>query len=136
VREFAYLSDGGASVEGEGHEFAPWGFAGGEPGRAAELRLVRRDGAVEMLPSKVPHMQIRAGERFVCIGPAGGGYGDPLARDPARVRDDVADGLLSMELARLEYGVVLSPTAVLREEETARLRSEMIFARTDRMGSG
>ena len=136
VREFAYLSDGGASVEGEGHEFAPWGLAGGAPGSPAELRLVRRDGTVEMLPSKVPHMQIRAGERFVCIGPAGGGYGDPLARDPARVRDDVTDGLLSMEVARHEYGVVLSPTDVLHEEETARLRSEMINARTGRMGSG
>src|SRR5271163_3549465 len=121
VREFAYLSDGGASVEGEGHEFAPWGFAGGEPGHPAELRLVRRDGTVEMLPSKVPHMQIRAGDRCVCIGPAGGGYGDPLAREPMRVRDDVADGLVSAEVARHEYGVVLTSTGVLCEEETARM---------------
>jgi N-methylhydantoinase B len=136
VREFAYLSDGGASVEGEGHEFAPWGFAGGAPGSPAELRLVRRDGTVEMLPSKVPHMQIRTGERFVCIGPAGGGYGDPLAREPARVRDDVADGLLPAEVARDEYGVVLTSTGVLCEQETARLRSEMIDARTDPIGSG
>src|SRR5580765_4350281 len=29
VREFTYLEDGGASVEGEGHKFEPWGFAGG-----------------------------------------------------------------------------------------------------------
>jgi len=79
VREFVYLSDGGASVEGEGHEFAPWAFAGGNPGDTAELRLIRGDGTVERLPSKVPHMKIRAGERFVCVGPDGGGYGDPLA---------------------------------------------------------
>ena len=136
VREFAYLSDGGASVEGEGHEFAPWGFAGGEPGHPAELRLVRRDGTVEMLPSKVPHMQIRAGERFVCIGPAGGGYGEPLARDPMRVRDDVADGLLPAEVARREYGVALTSAGDLREEETVRLRSEMINARTNPIGLG
>jgi len=136
VREFAYLSDGGASVEGEGHEFAPWGFAGGALGSPAELRLVRQNGTVEMLPSKVPHMQIRTGERFVCIGPAGGGYGDPLAREPARVRDDVADGLLPAEVARDEYGVVLTSTGVLCEQETARLRSEMIDARTDPIGSG
>lgn len=89
-----------------------------------------------MLPSKVPHMQIRTGERFVCIGPAGGGYGDPLAREPARVRDDVADGLLPAEVARDEYGVVLTSTGVLCEPETARLRSEMIDARTDPIGSG
>jgi N-methylhydantoinase B len=123
VREFAYLSDGGASVEGEGHAFAPWGLGGGKPGSPAELRLVRQDGTVEMLPSKVPHMQIRAGERFACIGPAGGGYGDPLARDPALVRDDVADGLLSTEAARRDYGVVLTPAGTVDETSTARLRA-------------
>jgi N-methylhydantoinase B len=123
VREFAYLSDGGASVEGEGHAFAPWGLGGGKPGSPAELRLVRQNGTVEMLPSKVPHMQIRAGERFTCIGPAGGGYGDPLVRDPALVRDDVADGLLSTEVARRDYGVVLTPAGTVDETKTARLRA-------------
>jgi N-methylhydantoinase B len=123
VREFSYLSDGGASVEGEGHAFAPWGLGGGKPGSPAELRLVRQDGTVEMLPSKVPHMQIRAGERFTCIGPAGGGYGNPLARDPALVRDDVADGLLSTEVARRDYGVVLTSAGTVDETETSRLRA-------------
>jgi N-methylhydantoinase B len=123
VREFVYLSDGGASVEGEGHEFAPWGFAGGKQGSSAELRLVRQDGSVEVLPSKVPHMQIRAGERFVCVGPAGGGYGNPLARAPERVRHDVADGLLSVEAARRDYAVVLTSPGSVDEAETARLRA-------------
>ncbi len=123
VREFAYLSDGGASVEGEGHAFAPWGLGGGKPGSPAELRLVRQDGSVEMLPSKVPHMRIRAGERFTCIGPAGGGYGEPHLRDSALVRDDVADGLLSNEAARRDYGVALTPSGTVDETETARLRS-------------
>src|SRR5271163_375420 len=67
VREFEYLAPGGASVEGEGHVFAPWGLAGGTPGHPAELRLMRQDGTVGVLPSKVPHMQIRAGEKFVCV---------------------------------------------------------------------
>jgi N-methylhydantoinase B len=124
VREFAYLSDGGASVEGEGHEFAPWALAGGNPGHPAELRLIRGDGTVERLPSKVPHMQIRVGERFVCVGPDGGGYGDPLAREPERVCDDVADGLLSREAARRDYGVVLTPAGAVDLVQTARLRAE------------
>ena len=124
VREFVYLSDGGASVEGEGHEFAPWAFAGGNPGDTAELRLIRGDGTVERLPSKVPHMKIRAGERFVCVGPDGGGYGDPLARQPERVCDDVADGLLSTEVARRDYGVVLTPAGEIDAAQTARLRAE------------
>ena len=85
---------------------------------------MRQDGTVAVLPSKVPHMQIRAGEKFVCVGPAGGGYGDPLARDPTRVRDDVADGLLSTAAAREDYGVVLSATGPVDEAATARLRGE------------
>jgi N-methylhydantoinase B len=125
VREFVYLADGGASVEGEGHAFAPWGLDGGRPGNPAELRLVRQDGTVEKLPSKVPHMQIRAGERFVCVGPAGGGYGDPFARKPERVGEDVADGLLAKEAARRDYGIVLTAGGAVDEAETAYLRAEM-----------
>ena len=36
-----------------------------------------------------------------------GGYGDPLARDPARVLEDVLDDYVSVEAAREEYGVVI-----------------------------
>ena len=36
-----------------------------------------------------------------------GGYGDPLERDPARVLDDVLDGLISAETAERDYGVVI-----------------------------
>jgi N-methylhydantoinase B len=108
VREFEYLDDGGASVEADGHEFAPWAFAGGGEGRPAELRLIHRNGAAESLPSKVPHMRVMAGERFTCVGPAGGGYGDPLKRDPASVADDVADGFVSADTAKKDYGVMLT----------------------------
>ena len=125
VREFEYLADGGASVEGDGHEFDPWEFAGGRGGRPAELRLVRRNGESEPLPSKVPHMRISAGERFACIGPGGGGYGDPLARDPRRVADDVADGLISADVAARDYGVALTPDGTADQAETVRLRRLM-----------
>jgi N-methylhydantoinase B len=131
VREFEYLAPGGASVEGEGHVFAPWPLAGGRPGHPAELRLIDPKGEVQQLPSKVPHMQIRAGEKFVCLGPAGGGYGDPLARDPARVRDDVADGFVSADAARSDYGVVLLASGLVDEATTSRLRAEIAATRNE-----
>jgi N-methylhydantoinase B len=128
VREFEYLGAGGASVEGEGHVFEPWGLAGGGPGHPAELRLIQRGGGVEMLPSKVPHMRIAAGDKFVCVGPAGGGYGDPLARDPRLVRDDVADGLISFAAARAQYGVLFDATGGVDEGATTALRRQMGLA--------
>jgi N-methylhydantoinase B len=133
VREFEYLAAGGASVEADGHVFAPWPLAGGRPGHPAELRLVRQSGDVELLPSKVPHMPIRAGDRFICVGPAGGGYGDPLARDPSRVRDDIADGLISAEMARDDYGIMLGADGTIDEPATARLRRDMM-SRSDARG--
>jgi len=133
IREFEYLDDGGASVEADGHEFAPWAFNGGGEGRPAELRFIHRNGDAEPLPSKVPHMRVKAGERFTCVGPAGGGYGDPLRRDPALVREDVADGFVSIETAKNDYGVVLAGGFV-DEAATARLRDTMSATRDPRAG--
>lgn len=56
--------------------------------------------------------------------PGGGGYGDPLDRDPRAVRDDVLDELVSPERAREDYGVVLTPDLEIDWEATDRLRAE------------
>jgi N-methylhydantoinase B len=123
VREFRFLTDGGASVEGEGHRFRPWGFAGGGEGTTARLALHPAAGGSEReLPSKVPHMGVAAGDTFVCEGPAGGGYGDPRKRDPEAVRADVLDGLISAATARRDYGVVLTEAGTVDAEATAALR--------------
>jgi N-methylhydantoinase B len=54
----------------------------------------------------------------------GGGRGDPLARDVARVRDDVARGYVSEAAARDDYGVALTPDLEVDADATARLRRE------------
>lgn len=122
VREFVYLDDGAASVEGEGHKFAPWGFRGGSDGAFAGLRLDRNDGKDGDLPSKVPHTAVKAGNRFICVGPAGGGYGDPMKRDPQQVLSDVTDELISAETAKRDYGVVITPDMTVDEAATAAAR--------------
>ena len=58
-------------------------------------------------------MNIAKDGRFVCYGPAGGGYGNPLERDPAKVADDVLDGVISVETALRDYGVVVSAKGVV-----------------------
>lgn len=122
VREFAFLSDGGASVEGEGHRYRPWGFKGGAQGFPAKLDLVPVTGAERALPSKVPHMTMASHDRFICYGPAGGGYGDPMKRDPQAVLDDVLDGLVSVETAKRDYGVAIGADMTVDVAATASLR--------------
>ena len=122
IREFEYLSDGAAAVEGEGHHFSPWGFRGGDDGGVASLNLARVDGEIQEMPSKVPHTTLNAGDRFVCVGPAGGGYGDPFQRDPTRVLMDVKDGLVSRQSAERDYGVATTKELILDDSATAALR--------------
>jgi N-methylhydantoinase B len=85
--------------------------------------LERANGQVMPLPSKVPHTQVKTGDRFVCIGPAGGGYGEPFTRDPQRVLDDVLDGLISVETARRDFGVVITADGTVDVAATARARA-------------
>jgi N-methylhydantoinase B len=57
---------------------------------------------------------------------SGGGYGDPLERDPALVQKDVANAIVSLDAARKLYGVVLEETGLRVDfEATRQLRMKM-----------
>jgi N-methylhydantoinase B len=82
------------------------GVRGGREGGAGFLSLTAPDGAVY---EPFPYGVERFGARCLSIrAPGGGGYGDPLTRDPAAVLRDVRDGLVSPDAARREYGIVLA----------------------------
>ncbi|MFH1124575.1 MAG: hydantoinase B/oxoprolinase family protein [Pseudomonadota bacterium] len=67
----------------------------------------------------------------------GGGYGDPLERDPQRVFQDVQDGEVTLEYAKEAYGVVVNPeTLTLDSAKTEKLRKEMIDERLKAGESG
>ena len=123
IREFTYLEDGGASIEGEGHAYAPWGFCGGADGDTASLTLRKADGSERSMPSKMPYETVGKGDTFIVTGPAAGGYGDPKKRDPDRVLGDVLDGFVTLEQARDQYKVVIRTDMTLDQEATAALRT-------------
>jgi N-methylhydantoinase B len=128
IRAFQFLADGGFSVEGEGHVFPPWSLDGGKEGWPAALKLLHAAGGDSELASKVPYHAARKGDTFLAIGPSGGGYGDPLERDPERVLADVLDGLITAELAEDDYGVVLSAGGkAVDAEATRRRRSQTLM---------
>jgi N-methylhydantoinase B len=55
----------------------------------------------------------------------GGGWGDPLERDPSLVRSDVIEQLVSRRRAEEAYGVVLRDDLTLDDTATARKRNEL-----------
>jgi N-methylhydantoinase B len=77
--------------------------------------------AADWLPSKADGI-VRQGDVFGFYPPGGGGFSDPLLREPWRVRDDVAVGLVSDEDANGVYGVVLTGAGV--DEDATRVRRE------------
>ena len=85
-----------------------WGIEGGLPSMPHGLTL-RRAGSDrdEWLGSVFSDVPIGSGDVFSRPTAGGGGYGDPLERDPAKVREDVADDYVSVGRARKDYGVVL-----------------------------
>ncbi|MCS7006292.1 MAG: hydantoinase B/oxoprolinase family protein [Thermoleophilia bacterium] len=104
----------------------PYGLRGGRPGTPSSNVLERADGSTEHLPPMVS-TTVHAGDLFVHRTAGGGGYGDPLERDPQAVAADVADEKVSAQAALEEYGVVVRPDGTVdedatREERNARAR--------------
>ncbi len=117
------------TVLGERTLTSPWGLAGGLPGAGAEYVVVRSGGREERLPSKATVL-LRRGDVLRIRTPGGGGYGDPLERDPAAVARDVADGLVSPEAAAEDYGVVASDDGRVDWAATRELRRRIRGSRS------
>ena len=86
--------------------WGPHGLFGGEPGRVAQYFLLR--GGQEIPLGSKTTVQIQPGDIISFRTCGGGGYGAPFERDPLLVLRDVRDGMVSVERAREEYGVVLA----------------------------
>jgi N-methylhydantoinase B len=123
---FLLLEEGDISIHDDRHLSQPWGILGGRPGACSEKWLVRKDGSRQPLPSKIDNVRVFAGDRVIFRTAGGGGWGDPLERDPTRTRNDVARKLMSEAKAREEYGVVLTGSRLdLDHRATDELRDSM-----------
>lgn len=127
IRDMQFLCTGQMSLEGEGNKYAPWGIFGGEDGTPGGVKIFLGNGSPELdLPSKFPCRKTQIGDTLRTISPCGGGYGDPLERDPQQVLEDVLDGYVSLEKARSDYGVVIDPDKrAIASDATAQLRTEL-----------
>jgi N-methylhydantoinase B len=120
---------------GDGITNPPFGVFGGTPGDGGALYRINADGSRTFF-SGISYFRVKEGESWLAVSTGGGGYGNPLQRDPEKVRVDVRDGFVSNQLAREVYGVVLGPdsleidiaaTESLRAELAKTQRIEVVF---------
>lgn len=86
--------------------------------------LMQMKGAAPQAPL-IPPRLLAPGDIYCTSWCGGGGFGDPLARDPALVARDVRDGLVSAARGRDTYGVALNGDGTVDPESTRGLRQAM-----------
>ena len=123
---YRILEPGEVSIHDDRHQSQPWGILGGKPGACSAKWLVQGDSGRKPLPSKVDHVEVYPGDKIIFQTAGAGGWGDPLERDNEAVRKDVVRRLVSIEVAREAYGVVLDPVTLQTEmKETEALRQRI-----------
>lgn len=125
VRDIEVTSDCVVSTCLDRSLIPPFGLFDGADG-ACNRMFVRRGGdeSWRSLPSRQSNMSLAAGDVVRIETAIGGGFGDPLERDPALVAADVGEGYLSADDAREVYGVVLTADGAVDAEATAQTRQE------------
>ena len=118
TREYQLLEDAAVRVRGKGEmrsKVPPWGVFGGKPARTGgiavngvEVPETAREAVVQ--PSDIVRVNMNAG----------GGYGNPLDRDPELVLGDVLDGYVTLHGARDDYGVVINSNSLTIDTKATR----------------
>jgi N-methylhydantoinase B len=126
VRDYRILAEKVIAATRMGNQKTrPWGVKGGRAGRAGRIVLNPGEPGERTIPGFSEGVILQRGDliRFITCG--GGGYGDPFEREREQVLDDVADGFVSREGARADYGVVLHAEGLrIDHAATERTRSE------------
>lgn len=124
------LESGEVSIHDDREVVPPWGINGGLYGGTSSKWLVREgESEPERIPSKIDDLPVSAGDRVIYRTAGSGGWGDPLERDPAKVAQDVANGLTSTEKAERDYAVVLTEAGEVDAQTTASLRETRLAER-------
>jgi len=84
-----------------------WGIHGGLPSIPHGTWLTRAGDERQFLGASFSGVPVGKGDEFTRPSAGGGGFGDPLQRDPRDVCEDVADGYVSITRAAKDYGVVI-----------------------------
>lgn len=123
------------------------GITGGYPSNTVQVKMMRNtnihqlfkqsmipqdfseiDGELEVWQPKTDSFQLKNDVFYVCFQ-GGGGYGDPLERDPEKVREDVLENKVSLRVARDVYGVILNEFGGIDYKATEERRQQIRLER-------
>lgn len=121
---YRFLRPGEVSIHDDRWFTHPWGVNGGRPAARSRKILERADGTEEVLPSKCDNVRVEQGDLLRYITWGGGGWGDPLERDPELVEVEAHRGLVTPDGAR-DYGVVLGDDLTVDVQATSALREQL-----------
>ncbi len=119
--QYGPLSPVNLGIQAGRHTHAPQGLFGGSPGAKAQFLV----NGVQGNPFGLT--QMKPGDVVTIDAAGGGGYGNPLERDPEEIERDVLEGYVSLEKARDDYGVVICPESLkVDKEKTRKLRETLM----------
>ncbi|TET88984.1 MAG: hydantoinase B/oxoprolinase family protein [Desulfobacteraceae bacterium] len=118
--EYAPLPPVNLGIQSGRYRYPPEGLFGGKDGLKAQFLINGKPGNPYGLT------QFGPGDEIIIDVAGGGGYGNSFERDVELVEIDVANGYVSVEKAKEDYGVVIDPETMKSEpEETAKLRGSL-----------
>ncbi|HBT78643.1 MAG TPA: hypothetical protein DEA67_00250, partial [Selenomonas sp.] len=126
IRETRFLQAGTVTCEGDRHNEAPKGIFGGADGSSASMTKNPYSDHPVHLQAKLSDEEMGENDVLQIRTPCGGGYGNPLERDPELVLGDVLDGFTDVVDAKASYGVVIDEkTMTVDAAATEKLRAAM-----------
>lgn len=116
-------------------KYPPWGVDGGDSGSCNHI-VVIRDGKDIWDGGRVSNFILKKNDIVSIRSGGGGGWGDPLERDPQLVLEDYMDGLIRLETANKSYGIIINLEKLIVDlEATKKLREEMRRKRSEELSS-
>lgn len=128
---YEFLNKGTVSIHDDRWFTYPWGVNGGAPGERSTKVLRRADGSEEIIPSKCDRIEVFEGDELDYITWGGGGWGNPLERDPELVALEVSRGLVSTNGAFENYGVKVNDDGSVDAAATEAKRAELAKDQTE-----
>ena len=128
-KDWRMLVDSFVGVHSNRHKIPGPGLLNGNNGTLTRIVRNPDSSSPETLPREATLLPVGPDDVITIFAGGGGGYGDPLERDPFKVQEDVINGLVTVEAASRDYKVALDPENLeIDVEATKRLRRALHHA--------